>query len=450
VTAAVKRNGDAIRFASARLMTERSLILEAVREKGSALMHAKAWASDKEIMLEAWRRQVIDDPSISIADMRPELLLNVKEAGILSLMPPRLAKDRAFLLELVKINGAALEYADPSSKEDRELVLQAIATNPEALAHAADSLRADIEIVRAAISKNPRTLGLAAKELRADHGLIEAAIEKDARAIRLAAESVRADLAFLAQLANKNLLVLDELDGEVRAKVFEVAPDLRDRRAALAKELAALGIERLDRFHDELVLRQVIAERKNPVADGRPLAVLVYARADETGAFKHTQIDELQKTHRVLYFEAGKDDELIRAIAEGTGAQKADLLIIAGHGARGELALGAADPRLHAKEREELYLDLGDHQKLKELELASRIADGGHVLLRSCSTGSGEDLHPNLARLFAELAPNAHVWAPREPVNNQMLIVDGKFVDPGFSGHRSVVFHLEAARAGDV
>ena len=63
--------------------------------------------------------------------------------------------DREFLMEAVKQNGHALEYASAELKGDREIVMAAVKQNGDALEYASDELKGDEELqdISAAIYK---------------------------------------------------------------------------------------------------------------------------------------------------------------------------------------------------------------------------------------------------------------------------------------------------------
>lgn len=76
-------------------------------------------------------------------------------------------------------------------------------------------------------------------------------------------------------------------------------------------------------------------------------------------------------------------------------------------------------------------LDLSEEAELQSA-FAGLMKPGGHVVLHSCSTGSGRAEAESIANLVARLTPEAAVHAPTVPSNNRMVLdADGGFVDPG-------------------
>ena len=65
-------------------------------------------------------------------------------------IPKESWKDKSFVLETVKQNGVALEYADESLKKDKSIVLEAVKQYGPALEYADESLQKDPDIIKAA------------------------------------------------------------------------------------------------------------------------------------------------------------------------------------------------------------------------------------------------------------------------------------------------------------
>jgi hypothetical protein len=65
-------------------------------------------------------------------------------------IPKESWKDKSFVLETVKEDGIALEYADKSLKKDKSIVLEAVKQYGFALEYADESLQKDPDIIKAA------------------------------------------------------------------------------------------------------------------------------------------------------------------------------------------------------------------------------------------------------------------------------------------------------------
>ena len=80
---------------------------------------------------------------------KKEALLLVSE-GEFSKIPVEFWNDKYFVLEAVKQNGAALQYADINLKKDKSIVLVAVKQFGSAIQYAHKSLKKDSDIIKAA------------------------------------------------------------------------------------------------------------------------------------------------------------------------------------------------------------------------------------------------------------------------------------------------------------
>ena len=65
-----------------------------------------------------------------------------------------LRNDRAFMLQVVGLNGRALLHGSDAVRDDYEVAMTAVLQNGGALEHVSDRLRSDREIVDAAVREN--------------------------------------------------------------------------------------------------------------------------------------------------------------------------------------------------------------------------------------------------------------------------------------------------------
>ena len=87
------------------------------------------------------------------------MLEAVKQDGqALQFADPSLRSNRAVVLEAVKQNGQALEWTDPSLRNDRAVVLEAVRQDGWALEFADPSLRNDCAVVLEAVKQDGRVL----------------------------------------------------------------------------------------------------------------------------------------------------------------------------------------------------------------------------------------------------------------------------------------------------
>lgn len=229
-----------------------------------------------------------------------------------------------------------------------------------------------------------------------------------------------------------------------------------------------LGLELIDRFDPE-TRAEILRNREAAKPDGRPLAVLVYPKTDYNGAFTghSAHVRALMKAgYRVMLYEAGSvqeaTDALHDAAALGTKRQqRAALIFLAGHGTgtsmdfgfgspedrHRDMRLASDDPRSTRRKGERMGARLGSpylltaHVDVLKENLDSRVlADGGQVVLISCSTGAGRKwerpadpthrdarVPNNIANLMREVFPHAAargIWSPTVPTNLQQLLFD--------------------------
>jgi hypothetical protein len=147
---------------------------------------------------------------INVEKDRDKVLEAVKKNGLaLEFAPEELKGDREVVLEAVKQYGRDLEFASDNLKEDRGVVMTAVIQDGLALEFAAEALKADREIVMEALKKNGLALEFASIELKGDEELVRLAVTQDVkvavmpdgwvaemkeeRALKFASEAMRAD-----------------------------------------------------------------------------------------------------------------------------------------------------------------------------------------------------------------------------------------------------------------
>ena len=76
--------------------------------------------------------------------------------------------DKAFVLEQVKQDGSALQYAALELQSDREVVLAAVRQHGWAFVYASEQLLTDREVVLEAVQQNSSALQFASDELKSE------------------------------------------------------------------------------------------------------------------------------------------------------------------------------------------------------------------------------------------------------------------------------------------
>jgi hypothetical protein len=94
--------------------------------------------------------------------------------------------DREIVMEAVKQDGRALEYASAELRGDQEIVMAAVKQNGWALEWASAELQGDREVVMAAVKQNVGALKYASVELKSDREIVMAAVKQNGAALFLA------------------------------------------------------------------------------------------------------------------------------------------------------------------------------------------------------------------------------------------------------------------------
>ena len=84
-----------------------------------------------------------------------------------------LSNDREIVINCVKENGLALQYADYSLQEDEEVVKLACTDDPKAFQFAAEHLKSNYDFVKAMYAVNPATFEHAADAIKNDMVFLE-------------------------------------------------------------------------------------------------------------------------------------------------------------------------------------------------------------------------------------------------------------------------------------
>ena len=266
-------------------------------------------------------------------------------------------------------------------------------------------------------------------------------------------DAPREDVEFLERVAERSLATL-VARADLAANLFATRPDIHERYDAMVDGLAKLGVIHGYRFSTDGVF-EIIKNRLEPrdPRDTRPTAVLVFTRTDHNGAFAIPNIDDLRKTHRVLYFEADSDRELESALVAAAKLDgPANLVVLCGHGNQYALALGGVDPASAPDKvgaASTLYLDASDEKKIKG-PLSDVTTDGADLVLLSCYNGKGRQFEDNLANRVAAWAPHVRVWSSTE-ADNMHFDVDeaaGAVRPRSFCGEHSAYVIEPRARKG--
>ncbi len=194
-----------------------------------------------------------------------------------------------------------------------------------------------------------------------------------------------------------------------------------------------LGIDMPFRF-SRSTLAYLLDERMNARPDSRPLAVVIFPKADWNDAFYYEEklIRQLiDHGYRVMYYEVSSDEEMVSSLRDATanGKHPAQFLMIGGHATKDFLSFSAPDPARAVVADEVRALDLSDEDQLKTARFSSMLSSQCSIVLNGCSTGAGRKAMDNLPNLLRRVVPQAipqGIWSSTIPLRDTDLIFDDK------------------------
>jgi hypothetical protein len=210
-----------------------------------------------------------------------------------------------------------------------------------------------------------------------------------------------------------------------RVALLAASPELQARYSSVQKALQEFHIDDPMRLRNPALLDEVLRNRQEARAAGdtRPTAVLVYAKhdTDAYGALDIHNIDELTKYYRVMYYEAGTEQDFMDAMVDGGRQGAAALLAIDGHGAKSALNLGGTHD---LKQHEDLMIDLSDEDQFRAAGLEKSLRSDARIYLDACSQGEGGTDPANDANMFARLFPGREVFASPTSIVGSLFPLD--------------------------
>lgn len=222
-------------------------------------------------------------------------------------------------------------------------------------------------------------------------------------------EASRSGNEWVRQTASETVREIMERDTR---KFIELCRQIPGQDAAYWRKrfepALALGIDKPFLFSEE-ALREIVANRLAAKPDGRPLAIVTYPKSDKNNAFALHGLDFVEdlmkKGYRVMFYQIGSRQDLASslkgAVGVGDQRQRADLIVLAGHGNQRSIEFNSDLPE---KERS---LTIDDAGWLLESGVSEVLADGGSILLHACSTGANGTGAKNIANMLRIAFPHA-------------------------------------------
>lgn len=112
--------------------------------------------------------------------------------------------DKGFAIEMVKLYGMNLKYANEALKNDKDVVMCAVANDGRSLQHASQGLRCNKEVVLRAVKNKGRALWYASQGLRCDKEFVTRLVEINGVSIHYADASIRYDVELIVKAASNN------------------------------------------------------------------------------------------------------------------------------------------------------------------------------------------------------------------------------------------------------
>jgi hypothetical protein len=344
-----------------------------------------------------------------------------------------LKSDPAFVLQVVKLRGWAIEHAHPDLRKNPTIAFAAVEHAALALRSVDVSLQEDPQFVLSVLKQNGMALPYVDYALKKTPAMIFTAIDQNSRAIEHVPSSVLTD-DFLIELLGRNWKILRDPSIAERIKTSDINAPLRkyyeEAIVPVIEELKALNIEHFDRFKNSAVAKEIIENRTRcKLNDARPLALILYPKTDKHRAFRNNQMEALiQRGYRVVYYEINQENEAYQAMTE-MGHGQIDLLILGGHGDQTNLAWGADDPSLGEPEApEEFYLDVWDGPDIEQRQLKMLFKPNATVILDSCDSGKGAGHGANVANMLGRELPQCTILAPTGSTSIDTYVYDKKNV----------------------
>lgn len=265
-----------------------------------------------------------------------------------------------------------------------------------------------------------------------DEGVPKALASQFRTAVSPEALSIYRECAVDTILGNRGCLFAAVFREGVKEK--RVNTWYRHELKRLANHYNFTRIERYSPAMLRSLIRNRLLANYMPLYDKRPLAVVTAAEADHNGAIDRTLNKDffpLTLAYRTMYYEVGRDVDLINSFLEASDAQSASLFYMFGHGtafsatlSRPVGSLGRAqiflvnhgiDPRLsgilsvpspHRTMRGRLslfpnnrLLDTSDLPMMKKI--CGRMVEGGHIYTAACSAATGGSTSSSFVQGFS-------------------------------------------------
>lgn len=375
----------------------------------------------------------------------PDVIFNEcnYEADILKRKP-------RFMLEAMRIHEKSFEYADESLKSNRTWLLKAMDISVDTVARGVlgrtyernDSRYAkDNEVIRKILTHDVEWLlqieygHLCTYDPKFVREIIEMKPDYVIPILTRAGVNLVPHIEYMSDListaAHRDLYYALTADMRIHPHILKVLfhnnQFSEDDALELSQNLKKLNITRPERFNLK-TLHILINNRLHPEKSTKKLtATVTFPEADQNRSFENNQIAEFVKHgYHVMYYEASMENDVYASLRDSTQhlpTKQTDLWILAGHGSKRRLALGAPDPRFSEVDEEKYYIDTTDFELRK---YAKYLKPGAQIVLRSCAVGEGASDLYNLANSLHSHFPETLLHASTKNTKGPRYIFDSQ------------------------
>jgi hypothetical protein len=252
---AVQNNGLALQFTSKDLQDDGEVVLAAIKSQGAALKFASdRLRGDEQIVLEAVRQEGKPD----------------YQSSCFQFSSKNLQSKSAFVLEVVKLQGLALEHVDSSLKDSKEILLAAVRNDGRALMYASNT--DDADIVLAAVEQEgsmydadiDSCFQYASKNLKCTLSFVLKAVRRHGPALQYASKELRFQKQVVLEAVKQNGSALAFARSDLKDDAEVVYAAIRSDRSLLRHVIQQLGKSHPSECNEEGICGMFIILNASP------------------------------------------------------------------------------------------------------------------------------------------------------------------------------------------
>ena len=201
---------DVLEYVSLELRNDESFIqkLEELKREDTIIMDAsyeKAESGKSENPINAVSEGIPLDSATIKKSNKAVKILETKAIELAKKMKNMSGYERnkEVVLEVVREDGLALQYASKDLRGDKEVVLEAVRQNGRALQYASEDLRGDKEVVLEAVREDGYALQYASEELRGNKETVLEAVKQDIHLLQWASNKLLGDKQFIFEMVRQ-------------------------------------------------------------------------------------------------------------------------------------------------------------------------------------------------------------------------------------------------------